>query len=472
MEYDRDPSGQEDAMDVDVDVEEHQIEWRPTQRKTNNGAMDDGVEAEITSVEFSEDGEMLAIGDKNGRISIFRRDHDFNSSGARTCVYDVYSTFQSHEPEFDYLKSLEIEEKINQVKWMKKKNAANFILSTNDKTIKLWKIFGAREAVTRRKNDRLVLPQLEPMELVVEASPRRVYGNAHTYHVNSISVNPDQETFISADDLRINLWNHEVTRESFTIVDMKPVNMEELTEVITSAEFHPLEGHLFAFSSSKGNLFEEKEDPNARSFFSEIISSVSDVKFSHSGRYILTRDYLSVNIWDLNMSDRPCEQYNVHEYLRNKLCMLYEDDSIFDKFECCWSGDDRQVLFSIVHLLFSSVSACSHILTGSYNNFFRTFKRNSPLESTYEAGPDFFRQPPNPQAAGPSCKKRKEDIVVDHLDFSKKILHCAWHPTADIVALGGREVLYVYESTNQLLNERRLTRDFPPFSPSNILFLP
>jgi len=55
----------------------------------------------------------------------------FYSNGIRTSEYNVYSTFQSHEPEFDYLKSLEIEEKINQIKWLKKKNAANFILSTN-----------------------------------------------------------------------------------------------------------------------------------------------------------------------------------------------------------------------------------------------------------------------------------------------------------------------------------------------------
>ena len=52
-------------------------------------------------------------------------------NGARSREYNVYSTFQSHEPEFDYLKSLEIEEKINQIRWLKKKNAANFILSTN-----------------------------------------------------------------------------------------------------------------------------------------------------------------------------------------------------------------------------------------------------------------------------------------------------------------------------------------------------
>jgi hypothetical protein len=46
-------------------------------------------------------------------------------------------------------------------------------------------------------------------------------------------------------------------------------------------------------------VFEEPEDPTNRSFFSEIISSISDVKFSHNGRYMVTRDYLSVKVWDL-----------------------------------------------------------------------------------------------------------------------------------------------------------------------------
>ena len=38
------------------------------------------------------------------------------------------------------------------------------------------------------------------------------------------------------------------------IVDIKPVNMEELTEVITAAEFHPLHCNYFAYSSSKGTI--------------------------------------------------------------------------------------------------------------------------------------------------------------------------------------------------------------------------
>ena len=63
-----------------------------------------------------------------------------------------------------------------------------------------------------------------------------------------------QETYLSADDLRINLWHMEITDQSFNIVDIKPANMEELTEVNTAAEFHPKECNLFVYSSSKGTI--------------------------------------------------------------------------------------------------------------------------------------------------------------------------------------------------------------------------
>lgn len=44
-------------------------------------------------------------------------------------------------------------------------------------------------------------------------------------HFNS----SDGETFISTADLRINMWNLEISNKSFTIVDVKPANMEDLT---------------------------------------------------------------------------------------------------------------------------------------------------------------------------------------------------------------------------------------------------
>lgn len=54
--------------------------------------------------------------------------------------YRYMTEFQSHEPEFDYLKSLEIEEKINKVRWCRSSNNTRMLLSTNDKTVKLWKV--------------------------------------------------------------------------------------------------------------------------------------------------------------------------------------------------------------------------------------------------------------------------------------------------------------------------------------------
>lgn len=173
------------------------------------------------------------------------------------------------------MKSLEIEEKINKIKWCRRSNASHFLLSTNDKTIKLWKVFEKSLKVVAENNlstdgaarhplqqpvphftnaTSLRLPRLTHHDTVVAAVPRRTYANAHAYHINSISVNSDGETFISSDDLRINLWNLNIQDQSFNIVDIKPANMEELTEVITAAEFHPQSCNWFMFASSKGTI--------------------------------------------------------------------------------------------------------------------------------------------------------------------------------------------------------------------------
>ena len=102
--------------------------------------------------------------------------------------------------------------------------------------------------------------------------------------------------------------------------------------------------------------FEEDEDPSNRSFFSEIVSSISDVHFSRSGMYMATRDYMSLKVWDIRVESRAVECYSVHDYLRSKLCTLYENDSIFDKFQCIWSNNDRLV----VSVLLTSSLHCMH----------------------------------------------------------------------------------------------------------------
>ncbi|KPM05939.1 Serine/threonine-phosphatase 2A 55 kDa regulatory subunit B -like protein [Sarcoptes scabiei] len=423
----------------------------------------------ISCVEFNSTGNLLACGDKGGRIVIFQR-NDTN----KTIDYDVYCTFQSHEAEFDYLKSLEIEEKINKICWLNaSKTATNhYMLTTNDKTIKLWKMSERDKRVDDNScnnvtknlyfNDGfesredyeqfdLKVPKILPVEPMIQTNLRKMFSNAHTFHINSISINSDQETFISADELRINLWHLEVTDESFVIVDVKPSNMEDLNEVISAASFHPQHCHIFGYSTSRGSikLCDMREaalcdqyskifqdlNPEAQTsnFFNELTSVISDLKFSNNGRFMVTRDYMTVKVWDLNMERQPVETYRVHEYLRSKLCSLYENDYIFDKFEFSLSGND------------------SHIMTGSYN-LFRIIDRETKQESLFEINKNVIKQkylrPQKVIANGSNILKKykKDEIPVDSIDLNRRIYHTAWSPTDNVIAIAVTKNLFFFQS--------------------------
>ncbi|GFP86110.1 serine/threonine protein phosphatase 2a 55 kDa regulatory subunit b beta isoform [Phtheirospermum japonicum] len=519
------------------------LEWKFSQVFGERTAGEEVQEVDIISaIEFDKSGDHLATGDRGGRVVLFERTDAKEHGGSRRDLertdYPVsrhpefrYKTeFQSHEPEFDYLKSLEIEEKINKIRWCQAANGALFLLSTNDKTIKFWKVqekkvkkisdmnvdpskasgngivtsssvspnprqslanggYPDRSSYNSLSTDlsfppggipSLRLPVVTSSETNLLARCRRVYAHAHDYHINSISNNSDGETFISADDLRINLWNLEISNQSFNIVDVKPTNMEDLTEVITSAEFHPTHCNTLAYSSSKGsirlidlrqsalcdshskitvffdfdlpvlqknfdvpfvNSFEEPEAPGSRSFFTEIIASISDIKFARDGRYILSRDYMTLKLWDINMDSGPVSTFQVHEYLRPKLCDLYENDSIFDKFECCLSGDGLRVA------------------TGSYSNLFRVFgcAPGSTEATSLEASKNPMRRqvqtPSRPsRSLGSSItravRRGSESPGVDangnSFDFTTKLLHLAWHPSENSIACAAANSLYMY----------------------------
>lgn len=82
----------------------------------------------ISALQFDKSGNFLASGDRAGRIVLFERASSANE-------YRFYTEFQSHEPEFDYLKSLEINEKINKIEWWANRpvNDSIFLLTTNGK---------------------------------------------------------------------------------------------------------------------------------------------------------------------------------------------------------------------------------------------------------------------------------------------------------------------------------------------------
>lgn len=103
------------------------------------------------------------------------------------------------------------------------------------------------------------------------------------------------------------------------LVDIKPEKMEELNEVITTSVFSPHNDYNFAYGTSKsvvkvldnreksvltntGISFEDPSSKLNKNFFTEIITSISDIKFTKDGNKILARDFLTTKIWDLRMN--------------------------------------------------------------------------------------------------------------------------------------------------------------------------
>ncbi|KAK8465791.1 hypothetical protein PHAVU_009G176600 [Phaseolus vulgaris] len=347
----------------------------------------------ITTVAFEKRGDYLAVGDRGGRIVIFERDdRNTNVSSNRRDLeqrdfalrhpkFRYKTEFQSHEPEVK-------EYKVKHVKEMAPPLCSENMLLAERSFVPGLETTSAANGYRLEWIEKTPQNHLPPQDVDSEiggienpfrSKCQKVYASAHSFNINSISNNSDYETFVSADDLRINLWNLEVSDQCFNIIDMKPSNMEDLTEVITSAEFHPLHCNLLAYSSSQGlirlsdlrhaaicdhasRIFQHRESNGSKSFFTEITSSISDIKFLNDGQHLLSRNYMNMKLWDMRRESSPVAIFKIHEHLRPKLRELYNNDCIFDKFGCCFSGDGL------------------HFASGSYSNLLRIFSPGSGRE--------------------------------------------------------------------------------------------
>ena len=135
--------------------------------------------------------------------------------------------------------------------------------------------------------------------------------------------------------------------------------------------------------------FQVPEDPQDKSSFSEIIASISDAKFSRDGQYIVARDYMTLKLWDVRHEARPVETFRIHDQLKSKLCDLYENDCIFDKFECT-SGKDG-----------------THFMTGSYHNTFHIHDKNSKESQMLEVAKETPKRIKSSKGSSKAAPKRK-----------------------------------------------------------------
>jgi len=134
---------------------------------------------------------------------------------------------------------------------------------------------------------------------------------------------------------------------------------------------------------------------------------------------------------------------NINPSLRPLLADLYETDAIFDKFECAVSGDGQ------------------HVATGTYNYTFQVHDREGQREGSQTEvsrtagrkqrvgaggaggrGGGVMKMGGGKKAAG--GRGGGADGGGDLMAFDKKIMHLAWHPERDVLAIAGLNRLYFY----------------------------
>jgi hypothetical protein len=138
----------------------------------------------------------------------------------------------------------------------------------------------------------------------------------------------------------------------FNVLDIKSSkNINDIEEGINYAEFNRNNINMFLYSTSKGflNICDIREKATfysgssikfevgfgvKRNAFTEIINGISCAKFLYNtNNVIVTRDYLSVKLWDIrSTTNKPYLNLSVCDYLEKNLVSLYEEDSLYDKF--------------------------------------------------------------------------------------------------------------------------------------------
>ncbi|KAL9680527.1 hypothetical protein QQ045_018407 [Rhodiola kirilowii] len=305
------------------------------------------------------------------------------------------------------------------------------------------------------KGSSSIPPKVPRPESSTVAMCRRTYAKGHDFYINSISINSDCETFLSADDFSINLWNLEISGQTFNIVDLKPTDTDHVSEMIRTAEFHPAHCNILAYGTSKGlirlndlrqspicdrngTLFAQRGHRSSRNAAMEIASSIADIKFKNDARHMITRDYMSLKLWDINMNSGPIATYMVHENMRYQIKELYDRRLLIDKFECCLSGN----------------GLCA--ATGSYSYLFKLFDLSPGSTEARTLQASRTPQRINVQEASPwsiqavercglSASHGLDDNGCYYYD-TMKLLNLAWHPCQNLIACAAADSLFLYQA--------------------------
>jgi len=241
---------------------------------------------------------------------------------------------------------------------------------------------------------------------------------------------------MSSDEGQLFMWSLEKPEIPYMLVNYAPKNdNEEQGEIITCSDIHPSSDSLFVYGMSKGNLkigdlrISSNIQSTATSFgdisphknyIYELLSSYSDVKFAKKGSHIVTRDCLTVKLWDVAAPKKPIFTVMLNDAIKSKLCEMVENESIFDKFQLACSPDS------------------SSILSGGYNNTFHMvdpFETNSSsINSQYELS----------YKKATVVRSMVKGSTVSRMDYTTRTTAVDFNPKKNMCAVASKNCFFTY----------------------------
>ena len=104
---------------------------------------------------------------------------------------------------------------------------------------------------------------------------------------------------------------------------------------------HPTSDSLFIYGTNKGSLklcdlraasncdstasVFKSEYAGNKNFLASMLSSFTSGDFTKQGKYIISRDYMSVKIWDICNTKKPVTNVVLHDGFKSKLSEMFEN---------------------------------------------------------------------------------------------------------------------------------------------------
>jgi hypothetical protein len=451
------------------------LEWKRVQKLgeecSNSQNLDTPSDQDLTSMDMSQDGKYLVVGDYGGRIILFENELDKLKKGSPKKIPENKINFkyeyQSMSSDYDICRSKDLPGAVQDLKILNTYNStyahySDFfqsinILSASYRNIYVEKIYPKIKKewdMASSPSKDLKIPRLSRIMYDISHKTKKVLPVVHEIKINSISKNPiNFENFISADKLNIYFWNLNSENKVFNPVNLgnsKEYEICIMKEKINFAKFSNLNCSIFAYGTNLGGInlcdlrissqFENKQsyfnidDINIR-FTSNY--SVNDLCFLDENSFA-TRHLHCVNIWDQRVNNRPKERILLYE----PIIKAYNEDPNYintkNKLKISSSRDGKL------------------IATGNYNNMLQVIDLNNRINCQLYV--DYTDEPKNLSLNSQyedrkiyrkfnskgKCFYRPDEWNSNKLNFNKVMNFVNFSPVENKIISGCHNALYEF----------------------------